>query len=310
MTWLVRGLLVGTVFGSLGFVETAISGASFYGLRPEGALGSDPFFLILVGSAILATRLSLRAAGRSRRWVLRDRGAIIDLALLTACAIGLAVSRFRSGWVAFVVIVLLAAYLAAGRLRASLAAAAAMAGAVALSYVLGLIPAGISDRLSDSFSGSAPDLIARSEVVELLIPVWLDQPWGIGLNQSSEYLPAGLVLGAVGYIHNVIANALVEGGPLAALGMAYLPVGLALLWFGERGGAKAPASWEATWPLVAVVGVFVAAQFAPTLYPHAAWIAVGALVGVAAGWAHGHDGQEATHAVYPPPRRTAVESLQ
>jgi len=273
--WLGRGLLLGATIGSLGFVGKAVTGsAPSYGFRSSGLFGSDPLLLIIVGLTIVLTRIGSRLRAPERRL---QPILLLELVLVGLFVAALAVSRYRAGWVAAIAAVLWVTALYARSLKVFAAVAFALVAVGVTSYKLSILPDTVQTRIEQSFDSSQPDFFARREVAKRLLWVWTQEPWGIGLNESVRYVPPVFASGRVDSIHNFVANGLVEGGPLAALPLAVFPFLLTAMWLRRHPQHHRP--WERTWGIAALWPAFIAAQFATSLYQHAAWIAVGAALG-------------------------------
>jgi O-Antigen ligase len=282
---LATGLATGATLGAVGYLfEAATTGESFfYGTRSLGIFGSEPFFLTLVGFAILLSHLTGSLVRRSsvplpsrprNAWILRGAEAASILVILLA----LIVSRYRAGWIGAASVFVLVLVVVSKDARI-VALALAAAGLVFFSvYRLGGFPHPLTARINRTFDLSQPDIQARREAASRLLKAWTHRPWGLGLDRSPEYLPPKLVEGRNPAVHNLVGHALVEGGPMAALAMAAFPFLLTILWRRSQ-PARPSRGWHRVWLIAGMWGCVAAAYLSPTLYQRAAWVTVGALVG-------------------------------
>jgi hypothetical protein len=285
MLALALGLACGAVAGSTGYLGKVLeSGESFFhGPRRAGVFGSDPFFLFIVGLAIVLGHLTVTTVRwdslgqRRRRWA-RPTLIFIDMIGAAVLIAALFVAGYRAGWVATIALTLLVIVVAARTAKALALTLAVAVVTCSTAYALGAVPNPLIERVQHTFDLSQPDFAARRDAIAELLEAWFDRPWGIGLGESDKYLSADLVEGRNPSAHNFIIHAFIEGGPLAGLAMAAFPFALVFLWK-RHAPPLNRREWHDVWPIAAVVAVVVAAYFSPTLYQHAAWTAVGALIG-------------------------------
>lgn len=274
--WLVGGLLVGAFIGIAGMIGQVLSSVPLYGARLDGLFRSDPYFLIIAACGIVLAHLAREVQVRE----LRRRGVLAAHALfLILAVVALGYSRSRSSWVSLAVLgVAAAVVLAPGkRIVAITALSLALAGFAA--YELSVLPGPIEARITQTLSVDDPATQQRLEVIDVLMSEWVHQPWGVGLNESSSYVPAYLVVGHTGQIHHVVLHALVEGGPLAALAILLFPFLLTAFLRRHGPDAREHAEWLYAWPVPVVWALFASGQFTPSLYQHTAWICIGAAMG-------------------------------
>jgi hypothetical protein len=282
---LAAGLAAGATVGAVGYlVEAATTGESFfYGMRNVGIFGSEPFFLMLVGLAILLSHVTASLVRPysvplpSRpviAWAMRS----IEAASILVIVLALIASRYRAGWIGAASVFVLVVVVMSRDARVVALTLAAATLVLFSVYRLGGLPDPLTARVNQTFDLSQPDVQARRDAASRLFKAWTRHPWGLGLDRSPEYLPPKLVEGRNPSVHNLVGHALVEGGPMAALGMAAFPFLLTILW---RSCRPTPPSgdWHRAWLIAAMWGCIAAAYLSPTLYQRAAWATVGALVG-------------------------------
>jgi O-antigen ligase len=254
-------VVAGTV-QALGVFYLTASGVDWAsGIRINGVLGSEPQLLMVAGCL----------GGLSLLWFECGRpmirvGAAGSVLLMTAA---LAVMRFRAAWVAVIVGVLVFLWTANPRRRvAGVMVGILLAGGGWLAYSQGFLPAAVDARLDQTFDATASDLDLRVESTAELAEVFYDNPIvGIGPGQSNHYLPAYFVLSRVGAAHNVVANAAVEGGVLAGVGLVgVLIASIALAGSAVRRTRDPHVRKVAVWALSSACGLAAGVQFVPTIY--------------------------------------------
>jgi O-antigen ligase len=276
---LAAGIVLGSTLEAWGYVHQVIEGAPLYGARLTGAYGSDPLFLLVAGIAVIVVQLTGMAVQDGWWRMVRHPLTWFAIASAGLIATALAVSRARSAWLGVLAVFPLAVVALTRRVALAAAIVVALLALGSAAYAAETLPAPVMGRIEELLDRDAPDLAARDDAMRILLAEWRDQPWGLGVGESSRHLPAYLVLGGTGAIHNVPLNTLVEWGPLAALGMLALPFTLTWLWLRSIPRAN-QVYWHVTWPLVTFWTLYVAGQATPTLHQHVAWIAAGAVVGV------------------------------
>jgi O-antigen ligase len=241
-----------------------VQGVDWSGPRLPGAFGSAALFFL--GPAWLAGLLLLADGPRGLRV------PVLGALIVVAFAIG--VLRSRSLWLGTLVgMIVLWGVRSRGVLRGA-ARAAALVALLAGIYAAGWLPRPIEDRIKASTQvTTANDLLARQEVVWALLPRFYESPLiGLGMNQSKDYLPASLVEGATGAVHNVVINALVEGGLLAGLAVALLPAVAVALWWRSRRHSDPEDRALGDWAFSSLAMLLTALQFTPTLYEHVLYL--------------------------------------
>ena len=278
---LVAGIVGGSLLGAAGFAErVVIGGAPLSGSRIPGYFGGDPIFLMIVAAAIAATLVTVFVSyeqSRPRHWRAIVAVAVAVLALVVA---GLVFSRSRSAWISFIAIAPTVLIVVRGSFKGATLAGLGLIAVLTVAYFASVLPHGIEDRIAMTFDVGDSGNVQRLDAVEQLIPAWVDHPWGIGLGTSPDYVSAELIEGGTRYIHNVVLNSLVEGGVLAGVAMAALPFVLIWIWItAVRRSPDLRSDWLRAWPITAAIPLYLAGLLTPTLYPHAFWVAVGALIG-------------------------------
>lgn len=141
-------------------------------------------------------------------------------------------------------------------------------------------------RLITAFGGESDEV--RVQLLGESLRLWLANPLGLGWGDFVLHMELGLrndLQGWAQYPHNILAEALVEGGPVALLGLLYLS------WLALRGLWK--AAQDGNPPMLALfVTTYGSALTSSDLTSNRAlWVLLG--VGLAAFASH-HDQQEST----------------
>jgi O-antigen ligase len=261
-SWCFVALVAGAVWQAA-LVDAAVLQGQHWesGTRIAGLAGSVSAWLLTTAFVALA------AVATGGRWYQR-LAAIVGFLVLAPAVL---VLRERMLWVAAATGcgVLLFAQ-ARTWTRAVLKVTAAIVVLLA-AYAVGLFPAAIEARIQATLNPTeGSDLSYRLEVVRRLASTVDASPLvGIGMGHSGRYLPKAFVEGRVDAIHNAVLHAGVEGGALAAASLVVLPIGFVVLWRRARRANPDDADRLMADALFAsLIGIFVGAQFTPTIYEH------------------------------------------
>lgn len=231
------------------------------GRRIFGAFGNHMVWLFCAATAAAFAWIV------DGNWRERCAGIVVLPMLLFATG----VLRARMLWVALLVAVAVIVFL---RLRSRILGAVLVAATcvtLIAVYRYELFPDAIQRRLEQTTSVSRElDLQWRIRVVEIMWRPFSEQPLlGVGLNHSELHIPLALVQGSVDAVHNIVLNAMVEGGIVAGLAMLLLPVACLRSWGGSAAWRpRARRTRTSDWAVASLLGVFAGAQFTPAIYEH------------------------------------------
>ncbi len=246
------------------------------GMRIPGAFGSLHLWLY-AAAAIAATGVVL--AGK--------RTARIS-ALLVLGAIGLAEVFLRSRmlWIATIVGISMMVILQSRRRLLGVGAVASLCVILVAGFMAGVYPDAVQLRIRAVLRPTeTPDLVARMQVIHDLAGSIEESPLvGLGVAQSARYLTLHQSSAKVVNVHNVIMHAAVEGGALAGLAIALIPIAIGVLWVAAARNAApgVPSRLFLNWAGSSLVAIYFAAQLTPTLYEHTFYLIVAALAASAA----------------------------
>jgi O-antigen ligase len=156
--------------------------------------------------------------------------------------------------------------------------------ALAAGYALDVYHPAVQERITATLQPTqTPDLIERIKVVEQLTKEFIQSPVvGLGLRQSERYLDETPSPPLVLEIHNVVMHAAIEGGAVAALAIALMPIGIVLLWRAAW-TLQSDARWIVNWLGASLTAIYIAAQLTPAFFEHSFYLLIAALASLAVG---------------------------
>jgi len=267
-TLLVTLLVSTTVQAAITVAEVAAGLNWQTGTRIPGAFGSVHVWIYAV-SVVAIVAIVMIGSWRQKAFAL---GCLVVIA---------AAEMFRKSrmlWIASVLGGALFAFVQARHKITAILFSAIAIVAIAAGYALDLYHPAVQERITATLRPTeTPDLIERIKVVEQLTEEFIESPIvGLGLRQSEPYLSETPSPPLVLEIHNVVMHAAVEGGAVAALAIALMPIAIVLLW--RAAWALQPGSrWLVNWLGAALTAIYVAAQLTPALFEHSFYLLIAAL---------------------------------
>jgi hypothetical protein len=266
------GLQAGIIIGN---VANGLKWQS--GMRIPGAFGS--LHLWLYATAAIAAMGVLLAGKRTAR--------IGSLLVLGSIGLAEVFLRSRMLWIATIVGISMMVILQSRRRLLGVGAAASLCLLLVAGFVTGAYPDAVQLRIRAVLRPTeTPDLVARMQVIHDLAGSIEESPLvGVGVAQSERYLRFHQSSAKVVNVHNVIMHAAVEGGALAGLAIALIPIAIGVLWVAAARdtGPGLHSRLFLNWAGSSLVAVYFAAQLTPTLYEHTFYVLVAALAASAAG---------------------------
>ena len=246
------------------------------GMRIPGAFGS--LHLWLYATAAIAAAGVFLAGSRTAR--------VGSLLVLVPIALAEAFLRSRMLWIATIVGISMIVILQSRRRLLGLGAVAALSALLVAGFMTDVYPDAAQRRISDALRPTeTPDLVARMKVIYDLARSIEESPLvGLGVAQSPRYLTEHQSSARVVIVHNIIMHAAVEGGVLAGLAIALMPIAIGVLWAAaaKRNSesmrhSRLLLSWEGS----SLISIYLAAQLTPTLYEHTFYLLLAALASTA-----------------------------
>jgi len=268
-------LLVSTTVQAATTVFEVAGGLNWQtGTRIPGAFGSVHVWTYAV-SVVAIVALVMIGSWRQKAFAF---GCLLVIA---------AAEMFRKSrmlWIASVLGGALFAFVQARHKITAILLSAVACAALAAGYALDLYHPAVQERITATLQPTqTPDLIERIKVVEQLTEEFIESPVvGLGLRQSEAYLSESPSPPLVLEIHNVVMHAAIEGGAVAALAIALLPIGIVLLWRAAW-MLQPDARWIVNWLGASLTAIYVAAQLTPALFEHSFYLLIAALASLTVG---------------------------
>lgn len=277
LVWLAPAVVIAAFTQALILIAQVANGLEWrVGTRIPGALGSVGLWPYVAAVAALAGMMSVG------RWPLK-LASFLGLAVIALAEMFL---RSRMVWMGSVLSACLMLAIHSGRWLRGVAVAAAITGLATVAYTSDWYPAAIQRRIAETLRPTeTSDLVARMQVVRDLIGSLEDTGGvGVGIGASERYLQEHHSTSLVVAIHNVVMHAGVEGGILAAIAIAMIPIALAVLWrsASDRTGGSSLRQFVLDWAVSSLAAIFISAQLTPTLFEHTFYLLAAALASLSA----------------------------
>jgi O-antigen ligase len=283
-------LLISTTIQSAITVAQVARGLNWQtGTRIPGAFGSVHMWPYVAAITAIVALLMTRPEWRTRA------GALCCLAVVGAAE---AFRKSRMLWIGSVLGGTLFAFVYARNKVAALVVSAVVCMALTAGYAFDLYHPAVQERITAVLNPTeTPDLIQRIRVVEDLTREFVESPIvGLGIQQSEKYLAELPSPPLVIQVHNVVMHAAVEGGIVAALALALLPLAIILLWVaGVHVRRDLASRLLVHWAGASLIAIYLAAQLTPALFEHTFYLLIAALASFA--WPDRSDRMALDHAI-------------
>jgi O-Antigen ligase len=247
------------------------------GTRIAGAFGSAHLWLY-AAAAVAAVGVFLTGNPPAR---------IGSLLVLMPIGLAEAFLRSRMLWIATFVGISLMLILQSRRRLLGFGAVAALSVLLVAGFMTGGYPDAIERRINDALKPTeTADLVARLQVIyELANSIEQSPLVGLGVAQSPTYLTEHQSSAKVVSVHNIIMHAAVEGGVLAGLAVALMPIAIAVLLVAAARAESTAVRFSRlllSWEGASLAAIYLAAQLTPTLYEHTFYLLLAALASTSA----------------------------